>query len=187
MALCGEVDGATHLSRLLIQMLSSVHGLLERAMKSKDYHKFQVMTACSGTDAPVIALEMFKELFPGFDFTHVLSCEIEPFKQAFIYRNTVARSETKLFPDIVALCNDDLLDVFQREQTIPIGLPGGIFIAGTSCKQFSMHSGTKPADITEHTESGETFIAGRFSPPSIPRDALHTTLHPHATERVPPC
>ena len=181
MALCGEGDGATHLSRLLIQMLSSVHGLLERAMKSKDYHKFQVMTACSGTDAPIIALEMFKELFPGFDFTHVLSCEIEPFKQAFIYRNMVARSDTMLFPDIVALCNDDLLDVFQQKQTITPRLPGGIFIAGTSCKQFSMHSGTKPADITEHTESGETFIAGRFSPPSNTQPSTHTHTHHHRT------
>ena len=49
-------------------------------------------TACSGTDAPSIALELIQESFDKmcpenkFDYKHRMSCEIESFKQSYIHR-----------------------------------------------------------------------------------------------------
>ena len=48
-------------------------------------------TACSGTDAPVVAMRVAQEALARrgtfFEFDHVMSCEIEPYKQSFIARN----------------------------------------------------------------------------------------------------
>ena len=46
----------------------------------------RIFTMCSGTEAPIIALELFREAMvrkglDGFEFDHVGSAEIEPFKQ----------------------------------------------------------------------------------------------------------
>ena len=61
-------------------------------------------TACSGTDAPVVAMHVAQETLARrgipFDFDHVMSCEIEPYKQSFIARNTPG---VLLFPDIAEL------------------------------------------------------------------------------------
>ena len=54
-----------------------------------------------------------------FDFEHNMSCEIEPFKQAYIGRNF---PEVLLFPDITKLTEKEtVVDVYGREQTIPDG------------------------------------------------------------------
>jgi hypothetical protein len=52
-----------------------------------------VATVCSGTDAPIFALNLIEEAARnlGKEFLHFsqkFACEIEPFKQAFIRRNT---------------------------------------------------------------------------------------------------
>ena len=53
--------------------------------------KLSMATACSGTDAPVVAMIVAKEMLErkgvSFDFTHTMSCELEPYKQSFIARN----------------------------------------------------------------------------------------------------
>jgi hypothetical protein len=52
-----------------------------------------VATVCSGTDAPLTALSLIQEAalkLYGTEFLtyrHLFSCEIEPYKQAFIRRN----------------------------------------------------------------------------------------------------
>ena len=89
-------------------------------------------TACSGTDAPSIALGLVKECLDrlstenekdggagdhGFEYEHNMSCELEPFKQAYISRNF---PDTKLFPDITKLTGGKTVtDVYGRAQTIP--------------------------------------------------------------------
>jgi hypothetical protein len=57
----------------------------------------RVATMCSGTDAPIFALEQIQESFsrfyPGSEFLrteHVFSVEIVPFKQSWILRHTDA-------------------------------------------------------------------------------------------------
>lgn len=54
--------------------------------------KLRVATMCSGTESPLLALDMmchFVEQQYGtpLEVEHVFSCEIEPFKQAYIERN----------------------------------------------------------------------------------------------------
>ena len=54
--------------------------------------KLRVATMCSGTESPLLALELiqnsiFEQNKVQLDIEHVFSCEIEPFKQAYIERN----------------------------------------------------------------------------------------------------
>ena len=135
-----------------------------------------LQTACSGTDAPSIALSLIEEsldqLFKannnnnnnndnnneeshhhGFAYEHVMSCEIEPFKQGYIARNFPG---VLLFPDICKLCQEQVLDVYGSPRTIP---QGNLFVAGTSCKDFSMLKTTYRMDIEDKGTSGETFLA----------------------------
>jgi site-specific DNA-cytosine methylase len=89
-----------------------------------------------------------------------MSCEIEPFKQAYIARNFPG---VPLFPDITKLSaidedgnGDKVVDVYGRPQYIP---GGDLFVAGTSCKDFSMLKTTRRKDIQDKGQSGETFLA----------------------------
>ena len=135
-------------------------------------YPIRLQTACSGTDAPSIALGLIKEslsklcsknegdMSHNFDYEHKMSCEIEPFKQAYIARNFPG---VPLFPDITKLSaiDDDgevekVVDVYGRPQTIP---EGDLFVAGTSCKDFSMLKTTRRKDIHDKGQSGETFLA----------------------------
>lgn len=170
-------------------MVQKVGKLLLETIKRSDAERelgelsfpIKLNTACSGTDAPSIALGLVKESLDrfcssqrdsdeeksengdqvkghGFDYEHNMSCEIEPFKQAYIGRNFPG---VLLFPDITKLTeNETVVDVYGRAQKIPQGErisfmncvvileqtlitivlspPGNIFVAGTSCKDFSM-------------------------------------------------
>jgi hypothetical protein len=54
--------------------------------------KFRVATMCSGTESPLLALQLICEAMNDIievdlEVDHVFSCEIEPFKQAYIERN----------------------------------------------------------------------------------------------------
>jgi len=54
--------------------------------------KLRVATMCSGTESPLLALELIQKSILDqhdirLDIEHVFSCEIEPFKQAYIERN----------------------------------------------------------------------------------------------------
>ncbi len=170
--------------RIVSDQVRKVGGLLQRVQFQKDTEmtdeRFQtelsypirLQTACSGTDAPSIALGLIKESLSKlcsksegtqkhkFDYEHMMSCEIEPFKQAYIARNFPG---VPLFPDITKLSatNDEgegekVVDVYGRPQYIP---EGDLFVAGTSCKDFSMLKTTKRKDIEQKGQSGETFLA----------------------------
>jgi hypothetical protein len=71
--------------------------------------QLNVATICSGTDAPIFALTLIQEALQamgfgtGFEFRHLFSCEIEPFKQGFIRRNLP--HGTLIFRDVVELAS----------------------------------------------------------------------------------
>jgi hypothetical protein len=70
--------------------------------------KLRVATMCSGTESPLLALRMitrslFKQTGKRLEIEHIFSCEIEPFKQAYIERNF---SPPILFRDVLELAND---------------------------------------------------------------------------------
>lgn len=71
--------------------------------------KLRVATMCSGTESPLLALELIQnsieELYKTkLEIDHVFSCEIEPFKQAYIERNF---SPPILFRDICELGDEE--------------------------------------------------------------------------------
>lgn len=72
--------------------------LVDRIPKIKEVaehvagRKIRVATMCSGTESPLLALELIQKSIHeqhgiSLDIEHVFSCEIEPFKQAYIERN----------------------------------------------------------------------------------------------------
>jgi hypothetical protein len=127
------------------RMVQKVGKLLLTATKRADSERemgelsfpIKLNTACSGTDAPSIALGLVKESLDrfcdsqlskgeavcngghGFDYEHNMSCEIEPFKQAYIGRNFPG---VLLFPDITKLTEKEtVVDVYGKEERIPKG------------------------------------------------------------------
>ncbi|KIP07147.1 hypothetical protein PHLGIDRAFT_431623 [Phlebiopsis gigantea 11061_1 CR5-6] len=67
--------------------------------------KMRVATMCSGTESPLLALDLIRRSIKDhfdldFELEHVFSCEIEPFKQAYIERNF---SPPLLFRDVCEL------------------------------------------------------------------------------------
>ncbi|KAL3944975.1 MAG: hypothetical protein SGBAC_000951 [Bacillariaceae sp.] len=136
-------------------------------------YPIKLMTACSGTDAPSIALGLVQECYAKlqssqtFEYSHEMSCEIEPFKQAYIGRNFPG---VPLFPDINKLIEPDVKDVYGRSQSIP---DGNLFVAGTSCKDFSMLKTTYRKDIEDKGTSGQTFLSAvEFLEQQQPRVAI---------------
>jgi hypothetical protein len=73
--------------------------------------KLRVATMCSGTESPLLALDMISQALKEklgdgrtLDVEHVFSCEIEPFKQAYIERNF---TPPILFRDVCELGGDE--------------------------------------------------------------------------------
>ena len=78
----------------------------------------RVATMCSGTESPLLALGMIskyvKELYnANLEIDHLFSCEIEPFKQAYIERNF---KPPILFRDVCELGNDEAFVLVQHSQ-----------------------------------------------------------------------
>ena len=94
---------------------------------------------------------LLEKLFP---IQHVFSCEIEPFKQAYIERNF---SPPILFRDIRELGNDQAYTAYGALVDVP-NTPGSvdILIAGTSCVDYSNLNNQKK-NMEEKGESGATF------------------------------
>ena len=126
------------------------HGELELSMA----------TACSGTDAPVVAMIVAQETLArkglAFDFEHVMSCELEPYKQSFIARN---HPEVLIFPDIRVLGatakGEEATTVYGGTAPIP---SADMLVAGTSCKDFSGLKGKDRKSIEAMGTSGQTFF-----------------------------
>ena len=135
--------------------------LLKSAIAHKDFPApLRLQTACSGTDAPAIALQMFSEMFEEmdtqFDVDHVMSCEIDPFKQAYIARNF---DGVKLFADVNDLASESgsAPTAFGGLEKIP---HGDLLVAGTVCKDFSgLRTNNKKRPPREQRSKWETFCA----------------------------
>ncbi|KAF9530466.1 hypothetical protein CPB83DRAFT_810873 [Crepidotus variabilis] len=118
--------------------------------------KLRVATMCSGTESPLLALELIqKSIFDqhavNFDIEHVFSCEIEPFKQAYIERNF---HPPILFRDVCELGDGEAHTAYGALAPVPGDVD--ILIAGTSCVDYSNLNNQKQ-DIDAKGESGQTF------------------------------
>ncbi|KAG6827082.1 hypothetical protein H0H92_013265 [Tricholoma furcatifolium] len=123
--------------------------------------KLRVATMCSGTESPLLALELIqKSIFDQhgirLEIEHVFSCEIEPFKQAYIERNF---KPPLLFRDVCELGNDEAHTAYGALAPVPGDVD--ILIAGTSCVDYS-NLNTQKQDIEANGESGRTFRGMMF-------------------------
>mmetsp|Transcript_16313 Transcript_16313/g.28556 ORF Transcript_16313/g.28556 Transcript_16313/m.28556 type:complete len:1878 (-) Transcript_16313:150-5783(-) len=141
--------------------VSKVLQLLKETKAAGDWKSLRIGTACSGTDSPVLGAKLSQEALReanlDYSFEHVMSCEIEPFKQAFIARNY---PQANLFPDIRKLAPEDGSIYAQNVVGNRMKVPElDIFIAGTVCKDFSMRKAQHRKDLEDKGNSGQTFFA----------------------------
>ncbi|KAJ7130633.1 hypothetical protein C8R44DRAFT_872419 [Mycena epipterygia] len=136
--------------------------LVSRIPKIKDVaqhvegRKLRVATMCSGTESPLLALELIQKAIldqHGLDFKveHVFSCEIEPFKQAYIERNF---HPPLLFRDVCELGNAEAHTAYGALAPVPGDVD--LLVAGTSCVDYSNLNNVKQG-IDAKGESGQTF------------------------------
>lgn len=137
---------------------------LDEAVKSLQKTRLRVATMCSGTESPLLAIEMIQDTLRTsfgiiFDIEHLFSAEIEPYKQAYIERNF---SPPIIFEDIrelVEVANDsnrEAKTAYSGMKKVPTDVD--MVIAGTSCVDFSgMNKHRK--GIHEGGESGDTWYA----------------------------
>ncbi|KAI1389965.1 uncharacterized protein F4822DRAFT_219409 [Hypoxylon trugodes] len=136
-------------------MVSKKLQILARA----DTFSLRVATMCSGTEAPIVALDMIREMFnrhmpekEAFRFNHIFSAEIELFKQSYIARNCEG---SILFKDVL-----DFVDPKDGKAPTAMGsmetIPGDIdlLISGCSCVDFSTLNTQKQKDfVTDVVET----------------------------------
>ncbi|KAK6505099.1 hypothetical protein TWF481_007021 [Arthrobotrys musiformis] len=116
----------------------------------------RVATMCSGTESPLLALGlMIKHLSEIFGaqmtFEHLFSCEIEPFKQAYIERNFHPKL---LFRDVCELKEEYATTAYGSKAKVPGDCD--ILVAGTSCVDYS-NLNNHGKGLQDGGESGRTF------------------------------
>jgi hypothetical protein len=84
----GDLPPMSNLDTIFHDILSRVPDALAAFLGPTKYRKLRVATMCSGTESPLLALNMFardikKQGWGHLEIEHVFSCEIEPYKQAF--------------------------------------------------------------------------------------------------------
>ncbi|KAG6836770.1 hypothetical protein H0H93_003548 [Arthromyces matolae] len=136
----------------LVSRIEEIKGVAEHVAG----RKLRVATMCSGTESPLLALELIQQAILDhygiqLDIEHVFSCEIEPFKQAYIERNF---HPPILFRDVCELGDDEAHTVYGALAPVPGDVD--ILIAGTSCVDYS-NLNTQKQDIDANGESGRTF------------------------------
>jgi len=128
----------------------------------------RIATVCSGTDAPILALEQLLSVLNNdkdekIQMKHIFSCENSKFKRDFIEQTTNPRL---IFNDVVELetgkgtCHDG------KVRTVPDDF--NVLIAGTECVDFSSLS-TSPKTLKGGGRSDITFwathkLAKRYQP-----------------------
>lgn len=124
----------------------------------------RIVTMCSGTDSPLIALNMVQQSLQRqgqdyFKLHHLASCEIEPYKQAFIERNF---GPPIIFRDVTEFTEHK--EHPKDPEKLPRNAYGAIaeipqdvhmLIAGSSCVD---HSSLNNNPNKEHGESVQTLL-----------------------------
>ncbi|KAK6543033.1 hypothetical protein TWF694_006963 [Orbilia ellipsospora] len=146
--------------------ISSIHDIFEDITKRNEKLKdvavhlngrpLRIATMCSGTESPLLALDLIisnmKSLF-GVEMRiqHVFSCEIEPWKQAYIERNF---RPPILFRDVCELGEEYATTAYGAKVKVPGNCD--ILVAGTSCVDYSSLNNFGKG-LNDGGESGRTF------------------------------
>ncbi|KAH0843554.1 hypothetical protein FOPE_08425 [Fonsecaea pedrosoi] len=114
---------------------------------------FRVLTMCSGTESPFVAMDLVRKSLTSrgdgdkFKYQHLGSAEIEPFKQAFIERNfsppVIFRDVTEFGPHAQNPDNEDYLPVTAYGGRYKPPQDVHILVAGSSCVDYSALNSTK--------------------------------------------
>lgn len=117
----------------------------------------RVATMCSGTESPLLALNLISRAVEAkwgikMGIDHVFSCELEPFKQAYIERNF---KPPLLFRDVTELGNAKAHTAYGALVDVPGDID--LLVAGTSCVDYSGLNNKKKG-MGEGGESGRTFF-----------------------------
>ncbi|KAH8727919.1 hypothetical protein GQ44DRAFT_610840 [Phaeosphaeriaceae sp. PMI808] len=144
---------------------------LSKVVQNLHTHCINVATMCSGTESPLLALELLSRALeeaglPSITIRHHFSAEIEAFKQGFIERNY---SPTMIFRDVRDFIREGATTAttaYGAEEPIPAGLD--ILVAGFVCKDLSRLN-SKRKGLEDDGESGDTWraiymYAKRFRP-----------------------
>ena len=150
-------------------LVGQAPGLLDFAKRLS--RPLRVATMCSGTESPVLALQMIQRALDvnhkvSLGLDHVFSCEIEPFKQAYIERNF---APPILFRDIRELGQQEATTAYGAK--VPVPGDCDMLVAGTSCVDYSNLNNEKK-DLEASGESGQTFRGmmkwvEKFQPPIV--------------------
>ncbi|KAH7343761.1 hypothetical protein B0J17DRAFT_713921 [Rhizoctonia solani] len=128
---------------------------LQKVSKHLNGRPLRVATMCSGTESPLLALGMISRAMAAMGHTfkveHVFSCEIEPFKQAYIERNF---SPPILFRDVCELGASTATTAYGALVDVPGN--ADLLVAGTSCVDFSNLNNAR-LGIDAGGESSDTF------------------------------
>ncbi|CAE6523404.1 unnamed protein product [Rhizoctonia solani] len=128
---------------------------LQKVSKHLNGRALRVATMCSGTESPLLALGMISRAMAAtghtFKVEHVFSCEIEPFKQAYIERNF---SPPILFRDVCELGATTATTAYGALVDVPGNVD--LLVAGTSCVDFSNLNNAR-LGIDAGGESSNTF------------------------------
>lgn len=103
-----DLPPLTNISEIFKDLVNHIPQFIDFAKRFKG-KKIRVATMCSGTESPLLALEQISRTLKNdhqvtLEFEHVFSCEIVPWKQAYIERNF---SPPLLFRDVSELGNDE--------------------------------------------------------------------------------
>ncbi|SCZ92470.1 BZ3500_MvSof-1268-A1-R1_Chr5-2g07888 [Microbotryum saponariae] len=145
------------LSEIFSDLVGKVKDELGQVCDQLGNRKLRVGTMCSGTESPLLALGLISESLEELtgrklQVEHIFSCEIEPFKQAYIERNF---SPPLLFRDVTELGGEQAKTAYGSIADIPGHID--MLVAGTSCVDYSPLN-TKQKTIDDQGESGRTFF-----------------------------
>ncbi|KAG9960422.1 hypothetical protein KCU61_g6526, partial [Aureobasidium melanogenum] len=135
---------------------------LEDVCKHVGSRPLRVATMCSGTESPLLALDMISDCIRKrgdgleLNYEHVFSAEIVPFKQAYIERNFRPPIIFRDITEITKGTNGVATNAYGAEAQIPGDVD--MLIAGTACVDFS-NLNSKKKTLQERGESGDTFAA----------------------------
>ncbi|KAF3480333.1 uncharacterized protein GIQ15_05680 [Arthroderma uncinatum] len=118
--------------------------------------KLRVATMCSGTESPLLALEMIQDSLRRlvgrtFRLHHLFSAEIDAFKQSYIQRNF---APDIIFRDVNELVAEEATTAFGSVRKVPTN--PDLLVVGFSCVDFSALNFYRKT-LEEMGESGHTF------------------------------
>ena len=163
------------LARILQGNSNDSNNGIQTLVQKLSHRPLRIATMCSGTESPLLALDMLQksirdacrdhpDIFGAtnddettvFQLEHVFSCEIEPFKQAYIERNF---HPPILFRDIRELGQDQAYTAYGALHPVPHENVD-VLVAGTSCVDYSNLNNVKK-NLEQNGESGSTFFGVR--------------------------